>query len=181
MCQFLTGVGTITTAWSCCSGDETLCTWLQRNLAIAIIQGHRKQPIPIFFLLMEKVWNFKNPRPVSRFIALSLYRFIALSLYRFIALSLYRFIALSLYRLIEPSAPESQSFRNLISIGFNNATRLTLCHITMLNAIHLEGQPSLHKEPIDRSKLEVGVLVKGDKHLHLESRPLDRPQKIVYP
>jgi len=116
-----------------------------------------------------------------RFIALSLYRFIALSLYRFIALSLYRFIALSLYRLIEPSAPESQSFRNLISIGFNNATRLTLCHITMLNAIHLEGQPSLHKEPIDRSKLEVGVLVKGDKHLHLESRPLDRPQKIVYP
>lgn len=157
MCQFLTGVGTITTAWSCCSGDETLCTWLQRNLAIAIIQGHRKQPIPIFFLLMEKVWNFKNPRPVSRF------------------------IALSLYRLIEPSAPESQSFRNLISIGFNNATRLTLCHITMLNAIHLEGQPSLHKEPIDRSKLEVGVLVKGDKHLHLESRPLDRPQKIVYP
>ena len=165
MCQFLTGVGTITTAWSCCSGDETLCTWLQRNLAIAIIQGHRKQPIPIFFLLMEKVWNFKNPRPVSRFIALSLYRF----------------IALSLYRLIEPSAPESQSFRNLISIGFNNATRLTLCHITMLNAIHLEGQPSLHKEPIDRSKLEVGVLVKGDKHLHLESRPLDRPQKIVYP
>lgn len=87
----------------------------------------------------------------------------------------------SLYRLIEPSAPESQSFRNLISIGFNNATRLTLCHITMLNAIHLEGQPSLHKEPIDRSKLEVGVLVKGDKHLHLESRPLDRPQKIVYP
>jgi len=152
---------------------KTLCTWLQRNLAIAIIQGHRKQPIPIFFLLMEKVWNFKNPRPVSRFIALSLYRFIALSLYRF--------IALSLNRLIEPSAPESQSFRNLISIGFNNATRLTLCHITMLNAIHLEGQPSLHKEPIDRSKLEVGVLVKGDKHLHLESRPLDRPQKIVYP
>jgi len=24
MCQFLTGVGTITTAWSCCSGDENI-------------------------------------------------------------------------------------------------------------------------------------------------------------